>query len=206
MHDGQASALTPIPDTCWLGLDELRPELRRRISRRCPAHVDVDEIVQETLVRAARFRETLHSPDRLTGWVTRIAWNVLRERRRRASREQDLRTHDFELETAPAPDGEPYAPDASDALVDLEGVRVARGVALRLLQQEFAALATGDRRVLWTYYWEAASCRETAQACGVRRELVKTRLFRARRRLLRAMRRRLSTESRKVTEKEIELC
>lgn len=206
MHDGIATTFTPIPDSSWLGLDELRHELRRRIVRRCPVHVDADEVVQETLVRAARFRDTLQSPERLSGWVTRIAWNVLRERRRRAAREHDLRTHDFELESAPAAEGEPYGLDDSDALVDLEGVRVTRGLALRMLEQEFAALATGDRRVLGTYYWEAASCRDTAQVCGVKRELVKTRLFRARRRLLRAMRRRLSTESRKANEKEIELC
>jgi len=195
-----------LPPHCWIGLEELRPELRRRLARRCPAHLDLDEVLQEALVRAARFRQTLQAPERLTGWVTRIAWNVLRERRRRGARERDLRAQDFDLESAPSPEGEPYAPDESDALLELEGVRIPRGRALLILEQEFAALAGKDRRVLGSYYWQAASCRETAQACGVKHDLVKTRLFRARRRLLRAMRRRLSSEPRKSPEKEIEPC
>jgi RNA polymerase sigma factor (sigma-70 family) len=194
----------PIP--AWSGLNELRPELRRRLAKRCPYHVDVEEIIQETLIRAARFRSTLQSQERLGGWVLRIAWNVLRERRRRSRREHDLRVPSMDLDANASSEGEPYAIEPTHVWLDLDGVLVGRERALELLGEELATLTPDDQVVLGAYYWGATSCHEAARTCGVRRELVKTRLFRARRRLLRAMRRRLFLETRKHPTPENELC
>jgi RNA polymerase sigma factor (sigma-70 family) len=176
----------------WQELAALEPMLRRYLRRRCRGVCDLDEVVQETLLRAARYRRGLSDDRRLRAWVLRIALNAVADHLRRRLR-------------APASFGEDFDPDldlytregegsecADEAPIRLGAWLLEREDALRLLSQELAQLRAEDRAVLDHYYQRALSCRETADACGIAPDLVKVHLFRARQRLLRAMRRRLS--------------
>ena len=70
----------------WEGLADLRPALRRFVSRRCRDDGEAEDIVPEALIRASRYRESLHDPDRLRPWLMRIALNVFRDHVRRERR------------------------------------------------------------------------------------------------------------------------
>ena len=70
-------------------------------------------------------------------------------------------------------------------LHDAEDLISHMSVALGTLRAE-------DRRVLRSYYEGEQDCQATALECGIAPNLVKVRLFRARRRLERAVRRRLT--------------
>lgn len=177
----------------WSGLDELRPLLERHLARRCRDVHELDDVVQETLLRAARYRASLSDPERLPVWVLRIGTNVLRDRVRRESRfpraEQNERVFD-------RVEGREAMPDEvlEEEDLALEGVLVARDRAVGLLCGALGRLRDADRAVLCSYYGGAQSCRETAEDCEIAPDLVKVRLFRARKRLLRVLRERLDLD------------
>ena len=54
---------------------ERRADLRRFVSRRVADRHEVDDIVQDVLVRAHESMHQLESPDRLPAWLARIAAN-----------------------------------------------------------------------------------------------------------------------------------
>lgn len=54
---------------------ERRADLRRFVSRRVADRHEVDDIVQDVLVRAHESMHQLESPDRLSAWLARIAAN-----------------------------------------------------------------------------------------------------------------------------------
>ncbi len=171
----------------WFGLEDLRPTLRRFLVVRCPDENEVDDVIQETFLRAARYRRGLLRPERLRPWVLRIAANVFRDRRRDSTRA--LATElDEESEEAP-PSREPSpAAHHSGVWLEIEGEAIEREQVLRLLARAFLLLRDADRAVLRSYYGGAESCARTALECGMSPALVKVRLFRARRRLERRVR------------------
>lgn len=176
----------------WRELAALEPMVRRYLRRRCRGVCDLDEVVQETLLRAARYRRGLSDDRRLRAWVLRIALNAVADHLRRRLRAPASFGEDFD------PDRELYAREGEgaecgeEAPIRLGAWLLEREDALRLLSQELAQLRAEDRAVLDHYYQRALSCRETADACGIAPDLVKVHLFRARQRLLRAMRKRLA--------------
>lgn len=173
----------------WGGLEGLEPELRRYLRRRCRDASEEDDVVQETLLRAARYRPSLLEPDRLGGWSQRIAANVLRDRRRRESRLARA-----ECGTA----GLDALPDPADCLADeVRLVRVGElelelGVVLDHLERALRGLRERDRRVLRSYYQRGGETARVARELGIARGLVKVRLYRARQRLGVALRQRLA--------------
>ena len=58
---------------CWTGLAEMEPLVRVYARRRCKDSHELDDIVQETLLRAARYRPRLLDGQKLKGWTLRIA-------------------------------------------------------------------------------------------------------------------------------------
>ena len=72
----------------WRGLERLEDDLRAYLCRRCRDQSEMDDVVQETLLRAARYRRSLCDPAKLRGWAMRIAANVLRDHVRRECRMQ----------------------------------------------------------------------------------------------------------------------
>ena len=175
----------------WGGLEKLEPCLRAYLKRRCRDRSEVDDVVQETLLRAARYRGSLTDLGRMRGWAMRIAGNVLRDhirrecRLRRAELTDEGLGHLVAREPAPGEGSGARRLRVGSGVHDTEDLISHMTVALGTLRAE-------DRRVLRSYYEGEQDCRATARECGIAPSLVKVRLFRARRRLERAVRRRLT--------------
>lgn len=172
----------------WHGLEELRDFLRAVLSRHCLDQSEADDVIQETYLRAARYRSNLTEGKRLRPWTVRIALNVLSDWKRRARRCQPASPDDACLQVADAPG--PY--DELDVPYRLGRWELEKDTALELMTHALRGLKRADQRVLGSYYGGSQSCRETAEECDIPLHLVKVRLFRARKRLLRAIRGRLA--------------
>jgi RNA polymerase sigma-70 factor (ECF subfamily) len=170
----------------WRGLSDLEGDLRAFLGRRCRDESELDDVVQETFLRAARFRSSVQDSRNLRGWTMRIGGNVLRDRQRRESRmPRQAVAGALELDELH---------DARDALDEDSGRPVRMGdrwvglhEAAQLLRAAMERLCEHDRTVLDAYYGRGASTAAVALEMGLPRELVKVRLFRARRRLLRRL-------------------
>ena len=170
----------------WHGLEELRASLRGFLARHCQDENDVEDVIQETFMRAARYRKNLHDGRRLRPWAMRIALNVLSDARRKRGRTAGaLGVEGLQeaLETQSAAETEALGPQ-----YQVGNWLLAKDQALRILARALEILRADDRRLFSAYYGGRESCREAAGRCGIPAHLVKIRLFRARRRCLRAMR------------------
>jgi RNA polymerase sigma-70 factor (ECF subfamily) len=67
--------------------NEIEARLRPYVARRVASRADVDDILQEILIRMHRGLAKLHDGERFGSWVYRIAQNVIRDSRRARSRE-----------------------------------------------------------------------------------------------------------------------
>ena len=179
-------------EQAWSGLEELRPLLMSYLLRRCRDENEAEDILQETLLRAARYRASLTDPARLPAWAARIAANVLADHVRREARQRRVTATEELLEAVESPSAEAGRAVEEGELRCGNWV-VEKDEALACLAGAIEVLGEEDRRVLDSYYRGAQSCRETARECRLPPELVKVRLFRARQRLLRAIRHRIST-------------
>lgn len=174
----------------WQGLEELRESLRTLLASHCRDESEIDDVIQETYVRAARYRGRLTGVQSLRSWTMRIALNVLADTRRRVQR---VRADDEALDRLFSRERDP-----EETLHEPE-IRLDRWVfglesALSHLARAVEGLRPEDRRVLDSFYRGGQSCRRTSSDCAIPLHLVKVRLFRARRRLLRALRRRFALE------------
>lgn len=175
----------------WAGLEGMESELRAYLGRRCRDESEVDDVIQETYLRAARYRHALEEPGKLRGWATRIASNVLRDLQRRESRlpRADLGERGFE--TVLGAESDPAEPAGVEGGVRVGSHWVTSGEALDALGRAMARLRDDDRRVLQSYYCAGLSSEHAAHVCDLPRGLVKVRLFRARKRLRRMLERAL---------------
>jgi RNA polymerase sigma-70 factor (ECF subfamily) len=173
----------------WCGLEDLEPVLRCYVGRRCSNASEVDDIVQETLLRAARYRTSLADPVCLRGWALSIASNVMRDVARHEARlpRVDLKSDAFDqLESR-----EPEPGHVSEDLrVSLGTTLLGKHVALEHIASAMHGMRGCDRRLLRSYYWGKRDCARAARECGIPLEGAKVRLFRARQRLTRALLRR----------------
>ena len=159
--------------------------------KRCRDENEADDLVQETFLRAARYRHNLSNRARLRSWVVQIAANVFRDHVRRAQRRPASGCEEELLERVES--DEPVPGElASDDPFELGGELVDKEILLAHLRSAFRRLMERDRVVLASYYGGRQSTSSTAADCGIGPELVKVRLFRARRRLERAVRLRTS--------------
>jgi len=176
----------------WQGLEELRPILRQFMQRRCRDGHELDDVVQETLMRAARYRGELQRGDALRGWTIRIAVNVLRDLIRRERRMPRMESgHDL-LAGLPGEDQGPG--EAHSTRIVLDGREHTVPEVLEMLSEVREELEAEEREVLDAYYVGESRCAEIAHACDLPTPLVKVRLFRARQKLLRTLRSRLQEE------------
>jgi len=173
----------------WDGLEELRGGLRALLARCCRDENEIDDVVQETLLRAARYRAGPIERDQLRSWAWRIARNVLADSRRRAGRITYAAPGARVWEYLEAPD--PAAEPGEEPSFRLGPWVLEKELALARLGGALDELRDEDRRLLRSFYAVGTS-RGTSAACGVPEHLVKVRLFRARRRLVRSLRRRLA--------------
>jgi RNA polymerase sigma-70 factor (ECF subfamily) len=139
---------------------------------RLTAH-DVDEVVQEALVRAWRRRATCQGDDRMP-WMRQIARNEalrLLERRRRRS--------EFEL----LDDERLLA-----GVADQEALQQEEGMLLRMeVEQVVGRLSIADRQLLALRYERDLTQPEVARMLGIPEGTVKIRLHRLRGRLRKAL-------------------
>jgi RNA polymerase sigma factor (sigma-70 family) len=175
----------------WSGLEEIREPLRCFLSRHCRDENEIDDVIQDTFVRAARYRSKLADAARLRSWAMRIALNVLSDARRRAQRLQLSLTEEGAADGIEAREPVPEL-CVSEPRLRLGSWVIGKQAALDHLAAALSGLQADDRRVLGSFYGGTQSCRQTAQDCAIPQHLVKVRLFRARKRLLRAMRRRFA--------------
>ena len=171
----------------WQGLEELREALWCFLRRYTPDDNEIEDVIQETFVRAARYRVRLEDPRRLKPWAMRIARNVLADHHRRDLRYLSESQLEEGLDGLPTPVQEegPNGVRIGATFLDQES-------AVDQLRRAMTQLREEDRRVLRSFYGGPGSCRETAGECGIPPHLVKIRLFRARRRLLRLLRHRVA--------------
>jgi len=184
-----ATSRRPEP-AAWEGLEEMREGLRGFLARQCTDDNDVEDVVQETFLRAARYRRT-HRVRNLRPWATRIALNVLADARRRVVRTQATAGASGPEEV---PEREAHEPEEVATRIDdfwLEGES-----AGELLRSSLAELRQPDRQLLDAYYRGGLCTRVASAECGVPRHLVKVRLYRARKRLLAALRQVIAREPR----------
>jgi len=158
----------------WQGLEELREGLRAYLVRLCTDENDLDDTIQETFLRAARYRHQ-HRVRNLRPWLMRIAQNVLADGRRRQARSGTT-----------VKSGEPLdVPESVECVPG--GMRIAGGwfereAACALVQHALARLRRDDHALLAGHYLEPRAGRAASEV-GATRPARKTRLYRARRRL-----------------------
>ena len=165
----------------WRGLSELEPGLRRLLLLRCQDENDVDDVIQETYLRAARYRDNVKDPRRLRAWTARIALNVLSDLRRCAQRTQRLPDPEEhgDLDLPPSLVVEEVE---NDVCVGAEFIPSED--ALELVERALRDLREADRSLLEYFYRDECNVPECARRLAVPTRIVKVRLYRARRRLL----------------------
>jgi len=166
----------------WSGLAEHAQALRAYLARHCRDWNQAEDVAQEALMRAARFRTRVQDERNLRGWILRIGSSVLRDHLRRERRQQRIEGADELLARHEGRESEP-GQLAEDELSYLEGQLVERAQLMAEVD------LVQERRMLARSYG-AGLCRETADESEaeplsiVRR---KERLFRARQRLYRRL-------------------
>ncbi|KDN76239.1 RNA polymerase sigma factor [Streptomyces olindensis] len=152
-------------------LDELvagwLPLVYNIVGRALNGHADVDDVVQETMLRAVDNLGSLRDPDSFRSWLVAIAMRQIRDRARR-------RTAD-PLPEAPAAD---FA-ELTVLRLQLEGQRREVAEAARWLDDE-------DRQLLSLWWLEVAgelTRRELAAAVGITRQHAAVRVQRMKERL-----------------------
>ncbi|MFT5285598.1 MAG: RNA polymerase sigma factor (sigma-70 family) [Planctomycetota bacterium] len=185
----------------WCGLEEQRQNLEQYLSGRCRDMNEVDDVIQETLMRAARFRKKLERPERLRSWIAIIANNVLMDRKRKSTRIHKQSIEDYVFDLLPSKDS-PDPVSCSDADVRFGNWLMKRDTVLDCLSGELRGMEHDDRELLLNFYGrEQGGCREVAAEYGVTPNVVKMRLFRARNRLLKAVSRRFALSNQLPTPK-----
>jgi len=149
----------PLDDRLTAEIPRLRAFLGRVTGR---PRVDVDDLVQESLARALRFRGSFDTARPLWPWLKRTAFRVFLDQR--------TREHS-------APRSAPAEPDEQGAW---DQDQVGQRDELRAL---LAQLTGTEREVLVSFHRDGRSVAEIAQTLGMPAGTVKSHLHRARRRL-----------------------
>lgn len=177
---------TVPPPAAWDGLDALRPDLESFLAHRTRDVHAIDDAVQECFIRAARHRTRLQSPSALRGWLRRIGANALADAHRGSRRPLPPLPDEVEEElVSPLPE--------PSEICDEPEVRYARRTigltrAREAIVRALGSLPSIDRRMLVCVYMDGNSRDQAARRLGVDPDLLKVRLFRARKRLRRALR------------------
>ncbi|MFF1695229.1 RNA polymerase sigma factor [Streptomyces sp. NPDC058257] len=161
-------------------LDELLtahlPLVYNIVGRALDGHPDVDDIVQDTMLRVVRSIAELRDPDGFRSWLVAIAMHRIRDRARAARSRQTVPASDLEREPADA--GGDFA-GLTVLRLGLEGQRREVAEATRWLDPE-------DRELLSLWWLEVAgslSRPDLAQALGLTRQHTAVRVQRLKERL-----------------------
>ena len=166
----------------WDGLSDLEPALRKLLLQRCGDENDVDDVIQETYLRAARYRNSVADPRSLPAWTARIALNVLNDQRRQSKRWQSLPGGEEGLDaTLP----EVLVSEEDESSVCLGRFILPTEDALGLMVRALGSLRESDQRLLQAFYQDGLDVPGCARRLSIQPKLVKVRLYRARHRMLR---------------------
>ncbi len=155
-------------------LDELvegwLPLVYNVVGRALNGHADVDDVVQETMLRAVGNLGSLRDPDSFRSWLVAIAMRQIRDRARRRQTAQ--------LDESAAREVTDFA-ELTVLRLQLEGQRREVAEAVRWLDDE-------DRQLLSLWWLEVAgelTRRELAAAAGISRQHAAVRVQRVKERL-----------------------
>lgn len=156
-------------------LDELvagwLPLVYNIVGRALNGHADVDDVVQETMLRAVDNLGSLRDPDSFRPWLVAIAMRQIRDRARRRTATR--------LDESTAPEGSADFAELTVLRLQLEGQRREVAEAVRWLDDE-------DRQLLSLWWLEVAgelTRRELAAAVGISRQHAAVRVQRVKERL-----------------------
>lgn len=186
-HASTAQGPAGAPATAgWSGLEQFRPMLERWLGRRCRDASLAADVEQETLIRAARFVRPA-GEGRQRAWMLRVAANVLHDHLRRKLR-GPLVGLDDELTGALVCRESASRSENGDERFRIDGYDLDVDQARMRLDAAMRRIPVSDRRLIESWYASEGSSHATSLACGLSPELIKTRLFRARRKLRKALR------------------
>ncbi|MER7835247.1 sigma-70 family RNA polymerase sigma factor [Streptomyces sp. NPDC096040] len=155
-------------------LDELvegwLPLVYNVVGRALNGHADVDDVVQETMLRAVDHLGTLRDPDSFRSWLVAIAMRQIRDR---ARRKQERKLDEG------VPDGTADFAELTVLRLQLEGQRREVAEAVRWLDPE-------DRQLVSLWWLEVSgelTRRELAAAVGISRQHAAVRVQRMKERL-----------------------
>ncbi|MEV0175918.1 sigma-70 family RNA polymerase sigma factor [Streptomyces sp. NPDC050803] len=112
------------------------------VGRALNGHADVDDVVQETMLRALRALGSLHHPGSFRSWLVAITMN-------------QIRTHQYRQQVAPAGQDLQDAYDVADPGADFVDLTIVR-LGLEGQRREVAQATRwldGDDRVLLSLWW-----------------------------------------------------
>ncbi len=151
------------------------PSVRRRIASMVPNRADVDDLLQEVLLKVWRHLSTFRSQSSFRTWMTRVAINeALQSYRRAGCRPICQALADFNTFASPNE-------SALQSITRAETIEIVRKAVVQLPEKY--------RHVLILREFEQLSLAEIAQSLQSSVPAVKTRLFRARYMLLAALQR-----------------
>ncbi|MBK7874987.1 MAG: RNA polymerase sigma factor [Planctomycetes bacterium] len=185
--------MNPTLPCPWSELDLLRPQIVTFLRSKLRDDNDVEDVVQECFLRAARHRAQEGEPERLLAWLIRVAESTLQDHLRRRHRRPALHVEAevfdrFEgRESTPGEDPEEERLTVARRTLERKKLFECLASALRRLHPE-------DQRVLDFYYSGFGRCSDIARAAELDPARVKARLFRARRKLSRIVRRELPVQ------------
>lgn len=154
VKDGDDAAFRPLVDT-------LSGRLQRFFTQRGAPAAEVEDLVQETLIRVYRKRASYRAGRSVTAWTFAIGRNLMIDRHRRQRPQVTLDAVE-ELIAPPAPDDAPVADIWALARLTLK---------------------TRDFEALWLRYGAEMSLPEVAQALGISGVHTRVLLYRARKRM-----------------------
>ena len=145
--------------------------LRAFVSRRVPAGIEPDDVVQEVFLRVVRHLPTLRDAERVEAWLYQIARNALRDAMR-ARQRRDSRTDSLDIDL-------PTEPDVEDArAAETELAPCLAGMIARLAEPYRTAMELTSQGLTQS---------EAAKRVGVSISGMKSRVQRARDQLKRML-------------------
>ncbi len=147
---------------------------RRRVSAIVRHEEDVEDVMQETLLRAYVNLRTFRQSCKFSTWITAIGVNAALSviRKRKSRRESQIETS--------SPDE--LAWDIADKAPSPES-RVAKAQIIHLLREELHDLSPLMQEAVIIYYVHGSSLEESAAELGISIAAIKSRLLRGRRHL-----------------------
>ena len=149
----------------WEGLEEFCPTLRAFFGQRCRDENEAEDLLQETLIKAARSQWGVRDRSRMRGWILRVASNVLRDHIRKMRRGVVTCHDDGALASAQAQEVD-LGTGNPDLTYDLGGQSVEGDVLLHSLNAVYGHLRDRDRRLLNSYYGGDESTASTGSSAS----------------------------------------